>query len=320
MLQRVEVAACHTGLAIEGPVRAIVDCAFVFCVNGSEVRSGAAGSVHLARTSFHACSHGDPRRSGRAARSGDVGRRRGYRFAAGRSTWSHPLAASAWSRSPICSCPAISTSMSESGRVTSRRCAAAASMLPASGAASGSSCSRPARRSWRLALIVENTRADVTGVAPVLLSGGTNLDLLAPGDLIVLAGDARRHRRALDGPQGDARGRGARGGQPDDRQRRDRAGERGAPAPPAVRRCHQGGRSRPAPRRSTASAPARPRRPSSGCAPTTTAGSSPPTIRCPPIRSIWSAATPSCGIFPALPASRSRSPGSSYGKEPSTAR
>ena len=40
------------------------------------------------------------------------------------------------------------------------------------------------------ALIVENTRADVTGVAPVLLSGGTNLDLLAPGDLVVLAADA----------------------------------------------------------------------------------------------------------------------------------
>ena len=58
MLQRVEIAACHTGLAIEGPVRAIVDCAFVFCVNGAEVRSGAAGSVHLARTRFHACSYG----------------------------------------------------------------------------------------------------------------------------------------------------------------------------------------------------------------------------------------------------------------------
>jgi hypothetical protein len=40
------------------------------------------------------------------------------------------------------------------------------------------------------ALIVENTRADVTEVAPVLLSGGTNLDLLEPGDLVVLAADA----------------------------------------------------------------------------------------------------------------------------------
>ena len=58
MLQRVEIAACHTGLAIEGPVRAIVDCAFVFCRNGAEVRSGAAGSIHLARTQFHACSRG----------------------------------------------------------------------------------------------------------------------------------------------------------------------------------------------------------------------------------------------------------------------
>ena len=90
------------------------------------------------------------RRSGRAVRSGDVGRRRGYRFAAGQSIWSHRVVASVWSRSPICSCPAISTSMSESGRATPWRCAAAASMLPASGAASGSSCSRPARRSWRL--------------------------------------------------------------------------------------------------------------------------------------------------------------------------
>jgi hypothetical protein len=37
--------------------------------------------------------------------------------------------------------------------------------------------------------MVENTRADVTRVASVQLSGGTNLNLLAPGDLIVLAGD-----------------------------------------------------------------------------------------------------------------------------------
>jgi hypothetical protein len=39
-------------------------------------------------------------------------------------------------------------------------------------------------------LIVENTRANPTQVASVQLSGGTNLDLLAPGDLIVLASDA----------------------------------------------------------------------------------------------------------------------------------
>ena len=38
-------------------------------------------------------------------------------------------------------------------------------------------------------LIVENTRADVTQVTPTFLSGGTSLDLLEPGDLIVLAAD-----------------------------------------------------------------------------------------------------------------------------------
>src|SRR5262245_17242033 len=31
MLERVEIAACRTGLAIEGPVRAIVDCGLIFC-------------------------------------------------------------------------------------------------------------------------------------------------------------------------------------------------------------------------------------------------------------------------------------------------
>ncbi len=58
MLQGVEIAACHTGLAIEGPVRAVIDCSFVFCRNGAETRAGAAGSVHFARPRFHGCSYG----------------------------------------------------------------------------------------------------------------------------------------------------------------------------------------------------------------------------------------------------------------------
>ncbi len=39
-------------------------------------------------------------------------------------------------------------------------------------------------------LIAENTRAETTQVASVQLSGGTNLNLLQPGDLIVLSADA----------------------------------------------------------------------------------------------------------------------------------
>jgi hypothetical protein len=39
-------------------------------------------------------------------------------------------------------------------------------------------------------LVVQNSYAEVTEIVPVQLSGGSNLNLLAPGDLIVLAGDA----------------------------------------------------------------------------------------------------------------------------------
>ena len=64
--------------------------------------------------------------------------------------------------------------------------------IDAAGKRSGVSFELAASGETELApsLIVENSRADVTEVAPTLLSGGTNLDLLEPGDLIVLAADA----------------------------------------------------------------------------------------------------------------------------------
>src|SRR5690606_9218128 len=57
-LHGVEVAACATGLAIEGGARAIVGCTFAYGLHGMEIRSGASGAIFVARTSCHACTRG----------------------------------------------------------------------------------------------------------------------------------------------------------------------------------------------------------------------------------------------------------------------
>ena len=52
ILYDVEVAACHTGLAIEGRVGAIAQCAFAYCLNAAELRAGATGAVEITSTRF----------------------------------------------------------------------------------------------------------------------------------------------------------------------------------------------------------------------------------------------------------------------------
>lgn len=189
MLQDIEVAACHTGLAIEGPVRAIVDCGFLFCRNGSEVRSGAAGAIHVARTKFHACSSGI--RVGASALFDSAAFAGGEVSLCGRGI--DLVAPGSGHRIVELSDLQLPGNLEIDVRTGPRHAVAARGCcIDAGGKRSGVSFDLAASGETELApsLIVENSRADVTEVASVLLSGGTNLDLLEPGELIVLAADA----------------------------------------------------------------------------------------------------------------------------------
>jgi hypothetical protein len=188
VLQRVEVAACHTGLAIEGPAPAIVDCAFMFCVNGSEVRSGAAGSIHLARMRVHACSRGIRAQADalfdRATLAG------GEVSLCGRAI--DMIAPGSGQRVVEISDLRLRGNLDADVRIGARQTVAVRGCcIDAAGKRSGVGLELVASGETDLApaLIVENTRAEVTAVASVLMSGGTNLDLLEPGDLVVLATD-----------------------------------------------------------------------------------------------------------------------------------
>ncbi len=189
MLYGVEITACHTGMAIEGPVRAVVDCSFLFCRNGSEVRAGAAGSVHFERPRFEACGRG--LRADASALFDRATLRGGKASLCGQAV---ELVAPGSGRRVIeiadLELPGnLDADVSAGPRhaVAVRGCS-----IDAAGRRSGVGLNLLASGETDLApsLIVENTRAEVTEVASVLLSGGSNLDLLAPGDLIVLASDA----------------------------------------------------------------------------------------------------------------------------------
>jgi Pectate lyase superfamily protein len=189
MLHRVEVAACYTGLAIDGPVGSIVDCGFLFCRNGSEVRSGATGSIHLARTKFLACSFGIRADAGglfdRATLAG------GEVSLCGRAI--DLVAPGSGQRVVELSDLQLSSNLEVDVRTGPRHAVAMRGCVSdAAGKRSGVGLELVASGETDLApsLIVENTRADVTEVASVVLSGGTTLDLLEPGDLIVHATDS----------------------------------------------------------------------------------------------------------------------------------
>jgi hypothetical protein len=189
MLHSVEVAACHTGLAIEGPARAIVDSVLAFCINGCEVRAGASGSMHLARTRFHACSCGLRAAAGalfdRATLAG------GEASVCGRAI--DLVAPNVGLRVVEISDLQLPGNLEGDVRIGPRHSVAVRGCcIDAAGKRNGVGLELLASGEMELApaLIVENTRADATEVVSVLLSDGTNLDLLTPGDLVVLAADA----------------------------------------------------------------------------------------------------------------------------------
>jgi Pectate lyase superfamily protein len=189
ILQRVEIAACHTGLAIEGAARAVIDCGFLFCRNGSELRSGATGSLQFARTRFHGCSYGLRADTGalfdRASLAG------GEATLCGRAI--DLLAPSSGQRVVEISDLQLAGNLEVDLRSGPRHTLAVRSCrIDAAGKRSrtGLELLSLGETDFAPGLIAENTRADATEVSSLSLSGGTNLNFLAPGDLIVLADDA----------------------------------------------------------------------------------------------------------------------------------
>ena len=188
MLHGVDIAACHTGLAIEGRARAIIDCSFLFCRNGAETRAGTLGSVAFARPRFHGCSYGI--RADAGALFDRMTLAGGEASLCGRAV---ELVAPASGRRMVeisdLQLPAnldVDIAAGPRHGVGMRGC-----FIDAAGRRSGVGVELVSSGETNLApsLIVENTQALVTQGATVQLSGGSNLHLLAPGDLIVLATD-----------------------------------------------------------------------------------------------------------------------------------
>jgi Pectate lyase superfamily protein len=189
ILNGVEVVACQKALVIEGGVAAIIGCRFAFNRTGTELGAGAQGSVFLTQTQFHACTSGIladgtaafqqlALRGGALSAcgvalelSGATGGWRGIELSD--LAFANNLEADVQA-GPRQSMGLRGCHLDESGK----RNGAAIDLQ-----ASGESVEAPN-------LIAENTRAEVTEVATVQLSGGTNLNLLQAGDLIVLSSDA----------------------------------------------------------------------------------------------------------------------------------
>jgi len=188
-LHGVEIAGCETAVAVEGNVRGIVDCAFRFNRIGVDVRAGAQGALFMGRSRLHGCTAGVRATAG--ATLAELSVQGGTASACGLA-FDLTGPTSGWRGIEISGLDFADNLEAdlEAGRrqaVGVRGC-----HIDGAGKRAGTAIALLAQGETVAApnLIVENTRADVTEVASVQLSGGTNLDLLAPGDLIVLASDA----------------------------------------------------------------------------------------------------------------------------------
>ncbi|MGH6919262.1 MAG: glycosyl hydrolase family 28-related protein, partial [Geminicoccaceae bacterium] len=187
-LQGVEIAACATALAIEGGVSAIVGCAFGHSIRGIEIRTGAAGAIFVTRTRLHACTMGI--RTDGAAAFDHLALRGGRIFACGRGL---DLVApgTAWRTVELSDLEFSQNLEADLEAGPRQSLALRGGHLDRSGKRTGAAIELNAAGQTTLApnLVVENTYAEKTEVVSVALSGGSNLNLLAPGDLIVLAAD-----------------------------------------------------------------------------------------------------------------------------------
>ena len=189
ILHGVEVIGCHSGLVIEGGVAAIVGCRFAFNRTGIEIRTGAQGSIFVSQPQIHACTSGILAEG--AAGFEQLALRGGTLSACGRALELDGTA-SGWrgiELSDLTFADNLDADVEAGPRqsVGLRGC-----HLDESGKRSGTAVDLQAGGETVEApnLVVENVRAEVTEVAIVQLSGGTNLNLLQAGDLIVLASDA----------------------------------------------------------------------------------------------------------------------------------
>jgi Pectate lyase superfamily protein len=189
ILHHVEVIGCRNGLVIEGKVAAIVGCRFAFNRTGIELLAGAQGSVFVSQAEFHACTSGIL--ADDTAAFEQLALRGGTLSACGRGLRLDGTA-SGWrgiELSDLTFAGNLDADVEAGPRqsIGLRGC-----HLDASGKRSGTAVDLQAAGETVEApnLIAENARAEVTEVATLQLSGGTNLNLLQAGDLIVLASDA----------------------------------------------------------------------------------------------------------------------------------
>jgi Pectate lyase superfamily protein len=188
VLHNVEIAGCASALAIEGGVKAVIGCAFLYSLRGIEIRTGASGAIFVAHTRCHACSAGI-RASGTAAfhqlavRGGGV------------SACGHGLdliaPAGAWRTVELSDLEFSQNLESDLEAGPRQSLGLRGGQLDQSGKRNGAPIELNAGGETIEApnLVVENSYVETVEIVPVQLSGGSNLNLLAPGDLIVLASD-----------------------------------------------------------------------------------------------------------------------------------
>jgi hypothetical protein len=187
-LQSVEVAGCATALAIEGGVKAVVGCAFSYSLHGIEIRTGASGAIFVARTRCHACTTGI-RASGTAVFDQLAV------HGGGMSACGHGLdlvaPASPWRTVEMADLQLAQNLKADLEAGPRQSLALRGGHLDASGKRNRAAVELNALGQTLQApnLIAENVFAATRLVRSVQLSGGTNLNLLTPGDLIVLASD-----------------------------------------------------------------------------------------------------------------------------------
>lgn len=189
VMRGVEVLGCHIGLAIEGSVAALTDCGFTFNRTGIALRSGATGSISATSMRFHGCTTGVLAEGG--AGFGRFALRGGAFSACGRAL-ALDGADGAWRGVDVADvtfADNLEVDLEAGPRQTVglRNChlddSGKRRGVPVDLQAAGETVEAPA-------LLVEDTYAATTDVAVMDLSGGSNLDLLAKGDLVVLAADA----------------------------------------------------------------------------------------------------------------------------------
>lgn len=188
-LARVDVAGCRVGLAVAGGLRTVVGGVYAYNRYGIEFRADAVGAAFIDGPEIRACSEGV--RCLPAAALGHLAVRGGAVASCGAAV-SLDAPASGWRTVELSDLyfdgnldvdveagPRQSVAI-RGGRLNGggRRAGTALNLL-----ADGATEDAPS-------LTIENSRAETTGVATVDLSGGSNLNLLAPGDALVLLGDA----------------------------------------------------------------------------------------------------------------------------------